>query len=364
MRFESVKAIFARWGVSFSLAAFIVGLSNVSFAQYYAVPSETMPYNAYGLHSNPSLTHAYDYSNQAALDADTPQRFKPVVGLEMGIISLARETPTSQILAVDPSNNVLLDANQLQGNMGTGLDATLSLLNLFSDHKAVDVQLRFFQAGDMNATEHISSTANTTFFFNSIPASPVIENDVIYESRLRSVEANLVARTPYRLRFLTGFRFFEADERFDIFDSINSSSNSIIGVRSRAENTMAGFQLGTEGTLYSNRLSRIFGSFKWAILNNDFVGTATVADPTTGSSVQGDAYDSTTSQMLDFQLGGSLNVSRWLSLYAGYQGLVVSDIGLGLEQSRVASVFAGSSNPVSFQDAQYHGFRLTGMATW
>jgi hypothetical protein len=364
MRCENVRDLFVRWGISFSLATLVVGSSSVSVAQHNAELSEPMQYNSFDHPSYPSFTQASVYSNQAALDSNTLERFKPVVGLEIGTISLSRESPASQILAEDPSGTTLLDANQLQGDMGTGLDATLNLFNLFSDQKAVDVQCRYFQAGDMNATERITSTGNTTFFFSSIPSSPVTDNDVIYESRLRSVETNLVARTPYRLRFLTGFRFFEIDERFDIYDAVNSTSSSITGFRSRAENTMAGVQFGTEGTLYSNRLSRIFGSFKWAVLNNDFVGTATVADPATGNDIQGDAYDSTTSQLLDFQLGGSLNCSRWLSLYAGYQGLVVSDVGLGLEQSRVANVFAGSSNPVSFLDTQYHGFRLTGMATW
>ena len=82
-----------------------------------------------------------------------------------------------------------------------------------------------------------------------------------------------------------------------------------------------------------------------------------------GSPVQADARDSVSSQLLDFQLGSSLSFSRWFSLYAGYQGLVASDIALALEQSRNASLFA-NNNPVFLSDSQWHGFKITGMATW
>jgi len=202
-----------------------------------------------------------DFSNQGALDLNTPQRFKPVVGLEMGGIFLSRAAPDSQDFVFDGSGNVLLNANQLQGDLGSGLDSTLNLFNLFSDHNAVDVQMRFFQATDISATETITASQVVPVFFNSLPATPVGSNDVTYESQIRSFESNLVARTPYRFRFLAGFRFFEVDEIFDVIDTANSSPSAILGVRSRAENTMAGGQVGVEGTILSNRWSRLFGSF-------------------------------------------------------------------------------------------------------
>lgn len=316
-------------------------------------------------HPNPFGNHGSgDFSNQAALDADTPLRHKPVVGLEMGVVALARETPESQTLVEDNVGNPIFDANQLQGSMGAGLDTTLNFFNLFSDCKAIDVQLRFFQAGDMASTQRVTSSANTTIFFNSIPATPVASNDVIYESRVRSFEANLVGRTPYRLRFLMGYRFFELDERFDINNAVTSSSNSTLGVFSIAENTMGGFQVGSEATLLTNGHSRIFGAFKYAILNNDVVGSARAVDANTTTPAQADTYDSVTSSLLDFQLGGSIGFTRSLSLYAGYQGLVLSDVILGLEQSRQGGVIGTTSNLPYYQDAQFHGFKITGMATW
>ncbi len=304
----------------------------------------------------------FDFSNQGSLDRNTPLRFKPVVGLEMGGIWLSRKAPDSQDFVFDGTGNTLLNADQLQGNMGCGLDATLSLFNLFGDSKAVDVQMRFFQASDMAAHETLTATSVIPVFYNSVPATPAASYNLDYESQIRSFEANLVARTPYRLRFLAGFRFFEVDEIFNVIDNTSSSSTTTLGSFSRSENTMAGGQIGAEGTLLSNGYSRLFGSFKWALLSNDVVGTASAND-SSGNPVQADARDNIASQLLDFQIGSSLGLSRYFSLYTGYQGLVASDIALGLEQSRNASLFA-NNNPVFVSDSQWHGFKITGMFTW
>ena len=154
-----------------------------------------------------------DFSNQGALDLNTPLRFKPVVGLEMGGIWLSRRAPDSQDIVLDGTGNVLLNAQDLQGRMGAGLDTTLSLFNLFSDHNAVDVQMRFFQASDITANQTISATEVLPLFFQGIPANVVNSFDIFYDSQIRSFEANLVARTPYQMRLLAGFRFFEVDEK-------------------------------------------------------------------------------------------------------------------------------------------------------
>lgn len=305
---------------------------------------------------------AFDFSNQGSLDLDTPQRFKPVVGLEMGGIWLGRSANKPQDLVFDGTGNLLLDSSQLQGKMGAGLDSTLNLFNFFSDQNAIDVQMRFFQAGDMQAHQTITATQVSPHFFSGVPAIPSNSYDINYETRIRSFESNLVARTPYRIRFLAGFRFFEVDEIYDVIDNPNTSSSLRIGFFSKAENTMAGGQLGAEGTLLSNGHSRVFGSFKWALLANDMVGSAR-ASTAAGAPLQADARDSITSQLLDFQLGSSLSLSRTLSFYAGYQGLMASDIALALEQNKNASIFT-NSNPVYTADTQWHGFKITGMATW
>ncbi len=125
---------------------------------------------------------------------------------------------------------------------------------------------------------------------------------------------------------------------------------------------MAGGQVGIESTLLTNGCSRLFGSFKWALLSNDVVGSARATD-SLGNPMQSDARDSISTQLLDFQLGGSLSLSRWFSFYAGYQGLVLSDVALALEQSR-NGFLPIDSTPVYDTTAQLHGFKISGMATW
>ena len=332
--------------------------------------SRTLPYWCFIVAVFPSVISSlaigqsmFDFSNQASLDLDTPQRFKPVVGVEMGVIALSRSAPNSQNLVFDENLNVIFNANQLQGDMGTGLDATFNLFNFFSDSKAVDIQMRYFQAADIRAQETITSAEVIPLFFSVIPLTPPGSEDIFYNSQIRSFESNIVFRTPYRIRLLTGFRFFEVDEIFNCINNDLSSPTQTVGFFSKSENTMAGGQVGAEGTLLTNGYSRIFGSFKWALLNNDAVGSAEAAD-TSGNPVQADARDSISSQLLDFQLGGSLNFSRWFSIYGGYQGLVASDIALALEQSRNGSIFNNNANPVFTSDAQWHGFKISGMATW
>jgi hypothetical protein len=324
-----------------------------------------IPHISFGQSPSDPWAASYQYDvgmcNQAALDSNTPQRFQPVFGLDVGAIWLGRTTPDSQTLVVDQNGNALSNANQLKGSMGDGLDASLSFFNLFRD-KPIDFQMRFFQASDMTATQTLTATQVIPVFYGGIPATPTNSNDLFYQSQIRSFEANAVFRTPFRLRFLTGFRYFEVDEIYDVIDNVNSSAGVTAGFSSRAENMMAGGQVGAEGTLISNDNGRVFGSFKWAYLGNNAFGAASAAD-SSGGLLEEIAEDSISSQLLDFQLGGALGLSKRFSIYAGYQGLVASDLSLALNQNQNASIFAGT-NPIFKSDGQWHGFKVNLVSIW
>jgi hypothetical protein len=325
------------------------------------------PISAFGqIPSNLWEGHGQNYDvgmcNQAALDSITPQRFDPVFGFDVGAIWLSRTTPDSQNLVFDQNANVLSNANQLKGSMGDGLDASLSFYNVFRE-TPVDVQMRFFQASDMTAEQTLTATQVIPLFYNGIPANPTNSNDLFYQTQIRSFEANAVYRTPFRVRFLTGVRWFEVDEIYDITDNVNSANGVIVGTFSRAENTMLGGQVGAEGTVISNDNGRVFGSFKWAFLGNDAFGAARATNAASGALLEAVAKDSISSQLLDFQLGGALGLSRRFSVYAGYQGLVASDLSLALNQNDNASIFAGT-NPIFRSDGQWHGFKLNLVSIW
>ena len=328
---------------------FVLAISHISFGQE---PSDPWAAN-----------YQYDVGmcNQAALDSSTPQRLQPVFGLDVGAIWLSRTTPDSQTLVFDQNGNSLSNANQLKGSMGDGLDMSLSFFNVLHE-KPIDFQMRFFQASEMTARQTLTATQVVPLFYDGVPLNPTNSNDLFYQTQIRSFEANAVYRTPFRLRFLTGFRFFEVDEIYDIIDNVNSTNGVNVGFFSRAENTMAGGQVGAEGTLISNDNGRVFGSFKWAFLGNDAFGAARAANPA-GGLLEEVAKDSISSQLLDFQLGGALGLSKRFSIYAGYQGLVASDLSLALNQNQNASIFAGT-NPIFKSDGQWHGFKVNLVSVW
>ena len=166
--------------------------------------------------------------NQAALDCNTLQRFKPVFGIDVGAIWLSRQTPNSQNLVFDQNANVLLNANQLKGSSGDGLDTTISFFNIFRE-RPIDFQMRFFQASDMSAEQTLTATQVVPLFYRAVPINPTNSNSLLYETKMRSFEANIVYRTPFRIRLLTGFRFFEVDEIYDVVDNVSSSSSTRVG---------------------------------------------------------------------------------------------------------------------------------------
>ncbi len=299
--------------------------------------------------------------NPGSLNLCTPSPCKARHSLEIGGIWLAPSTPDSQELAYNDIGDVLLNADQLQGDMNGGIDATFKLFNVLKKNEIFDFQMRYFQVGDMEANRTVSNeNPITDIFFQGFPVNPVNSYDFNSESRIRSFESNLVVRTPFRLSLLGGFRYVEIDEAYNVFDYV-TDPNIVYQALSRADNTMAGGQIGAEGTLLSRGRGRILGSFKWAWLSNDVVGSAT-ADNAFGNRLQADARDTISSQLLDFQLGGSINIP-YVVLYVGYQGLVASDIALALEQNRNASLFV-NTNPVFTSDSQWHGLKFTSTIMW
>jgi hypothetical protein len=356
MQRTNCQKSFRRLGLRFILST-MLGCVGHAYSQEYATNDQYL-----GAHSGASYSDG-SFSNQAVLDSTSPRRLHHIVGLDLGILALGRSTPADSVIAVDQFGNTLLNASQVQGDMGAGLDASLDFYNLFSNQVPVDVEMRFFQADDMGTIVNLSSQEVNGVFFNAVPADPPNSGGILTQSKVRSFESNLVARTPYRFRFLVGFRFFELDEIFDFIDNVETTTTERIGFFSRAENTMSGIQVGTEVTLLTNGASRLFGSFKYGLMNNDVVGSAEAQNPVTGGEMQSDVYDSTTSNLLDFQIGGSLCLSRTFSLYCGYQGIVLEDVILGITQSQNNSIFVESSQPF-YESTQFHGFKISGMATW
>lgn len=339
----------------------VLGFANVLGLTSFAQVEGELPSVPYVEHSAGSSDMEYAAIGPGeALDLATPMRFKPVMGIELGAVWLRRSTPDSFNFVFDQASNVLLNMNQMQGSVGDGFDTKLHFYNLFSDCKAIDLEMRFFQASDMNFDQTVTATQVIPVFFNAVPATPATANEILYESRVRSFETNLVARTPYRVRLLGGYRYFELAEDFNIFDNTGSTPTL---VRSRTRNGMHGGQIGTEAVVVSNAHCKIWGSFKWAALGNDVGGNAVAVNPATGGALVSILSGTNTAHLLDFELTASLAITRSFSIYSGYQGLAAYGVGLATSQSRDLSIFA-ANNPIVFDDAQWHGFKLGCVATF
>ena len=293
----------------------------------------------------------------------TPDDCEAWYDAEVGFISLFRSQPSSMPFVFTPSASVLLDMNELSGNGGRGFDGMLNAKRVVGGNHPLDFQMRFFESREMLfSREIIAAPAVVPVFYNGIPATPVNNYRVHYETDLQSAEMNL--RTPVfqRLYAVAGIRYFEVEEQFDIIDSAASTPDTLVGFFSGIDNDAFGGQLGLEGVLLSGKRGRITGGVKWALLSNSVRGTA-IANDTSGNPLTTRLAQTESTQLIDLQLGGSLAIVDWLSLYGGYQGLIGSDFALGPTQSRVSSLIL-PVNPVTFESSQWHGYRIGVAMTW
>ncbi len=141
-----------------------------------------------------------------AVELNNPLKFKPVFGAEIGLYLLNARDPGSVSVCLRRQRRTLLNFNEMQGDEGAGLDAVINLYNLFSDCKPLDMNFRFFQAGQMEFDQYLGATRITPIFYNGIPANPVNAEHVEYDTLVRSFEANFAYRLPLRFRLVAGFR--------------------------------------------------------------------------------------------------------------------------------------------------------------
>ncbi len=309
-----------------------------------------------------SVISDFEYSQSRpiqAIDLNTPIRFKPVLGIELGFVSLVRNTPDSQPFVFDQDGNTLLNMDDMRGDPGIGFDSVVNLYNLFSDHRAIDLNFRYFSSGNMSYDESVRATQVTPVFYSGIPVSPSGEERFEYESKLDSTEFNVGVRLLPRTRLIAGFRHLRLEERFDITEVINSTTT---GYFSSTNNRLYGGQVGIEATPISNNWGQLSGSVKYAFCNDNIGGNASAADAS-GSPISTTVSGDSDATILDLQLGGTLFLTRSLSLYSGYQGLLLEDIATAPDQIVNATIFSPLNNP-TLGDAQFHGFAMRFVGVW
>lgn len=255
------------------------------------------------------------------------------VGAEVGVIGLVRQKPSAQILAFDRSFNVLLDADELQGEMQFGLSTKIDVYQVSNAWGGLDLQLGYWGINSMDATRTLVADQVRTIFFQRTTAAVLTTMNYNYSSNLYSGEANLRMRNTARVRPLVGMRYLKLEDTFDHF---NFANGGVIGFFSLTNNSLYGAQVGLEATVLRYRSWDWFGICKYSAMHNRVEGSAEAA---VGSSPVVKNYgESSFCSLIDGETGLTFHFVDGLQFKASYQALYASDIATGSDQSRAIDI--------------------------
>jgi hypothetical protein len=265
----------------------------------------------------------------------------------VGTIGLVRETPDSQVIAVDENGVPILNADKLQGSMEFGFKAMLEVREVSPWFGGTDLQLGYFGINSLDADKTVNALEVNSIFFFAFPAQPPTSFNFLYSSNLYSGEANLRFLSRQRIRPIAGLRYFKLEDTYDVFQ--NNSTGGRDGFFSITNNSLFGGQFGLEGDFYRNQRVNFYGFGKVAALHNEVEGTATARN---GFRI---FSDSTYTTLIDAGTGANIHFAGPLSFKVGYRSLFASDLALGIDQNGALPLFAPSAGSVKFNSQHYHG---------
>lgn len=275
-------------------------------------------------------------------------------GVELGVIGLVRQKPTNQIIATNQSNQVLLNADELQGDMQFGLAAKIDVYQISNSFGGTDLQLGYFGINSLDATRSVADQEVHTRFFLNTTANPITSYNYIYSSNLYSGEANFRLWNTQRFRPLVGMRYLKLEDTFDQFDFVDGGGT--LGFYSLTNNSLFGAQFGLEGTILRYRSWDWYAIGKYGAMHNRVEGSAMAA---VGSTDAVKNYDGTNfSSLVDVQTGLIYRYVEQLQFRAAYQALYASDVASGIDQSGGIDFF-GTPDQVIFDSRFWQGVSLS-----
>lgn len=297
-----------------------------------------------------------DNSSISTLIAEdwTQRRTGDYVGAELGVVGLVRQKPNSQVLATDKFNQVLLNADELQGDMQFGVVAKVDLYQVANAFGGTDLQLGYWGINSLDATRTVTSPDEVrTSFFGGTTSDPIFAYNYNYSSNLYSGEANFRLYHAQRLRPLIGIRYLKLE---DTFNQVEFTSSGTAGFFSLTNNSLFGAQLGLEATLLRYRSWDWFAVGKYGAMHNSVECSALAAPGgvDTTRNFDGSSYCS----LVDGQTGLIFRFVDALHFRAAYQALYCSDIATGVDQSGSIDFFS-SSNQIFFDSRFWQGVSLS-----
>lgn len=194
-------------------------------------------------------------------------------------------------------------------------------------------ELTFFDFNSFASTIDADGQNVRPFFFQALPATIGNSFDLVYESRLKSVEINSWVRQSATKRTAFGVRHLNLDEVY------NTQTSPTSGLFSRTDNDLWGLTKSWERRRpILNRLNLVGGLNVGLYLNraNIDVDTLNVDDNSSAKNLAGN---------LGFNVGIRYRVSNNVSFRFGYEGLALFGVALASTQSLNQQILNGLEDP-------------------
>jgi opacity protein-like surface antigen len=223
-----------------------------------------------------------------------------------------------------------------------GHETTLRYRFLIANDGGTGFEITGYEFEEFNGSLALEGEGITPQFFGGIPADPADAYVANYKSRLTNIEANAWRRSGERLKLGLGLRHFKLEEEFDIEISADQSSTGT--TTGTSEN---GFFSDTENKIFGAQLmARVYRPVTNKVyleggVNGGYGFNRITTDSDT-ANIDSHTEENTGTGFFSFNGGVTLRPMDGLSLRAGYEGLLLTDVALSPDQSQSINAFSGT----------------------
>ncbi len=278
-----------------------------------------------------------------------------------GAIFLTRNSPSTQVLAVDGGANSILNAQAFNFGTGAGVD-----LNALRHGDVYDVDFRYFQVNGMSAHEQLFPPGGSAAlpFGNPVALFPIPRLDAYYTTQIQSVELNLRKNLAPRFTVLAGFRYIALDDDLQHQFNLSGDGFSIYHYNIDAINRLYGGQIGLDAVVFSRGRFQVETAAKAGIYGNTARNALRISVFELPTVTVG-GHSSPTSFVGDWNFSGIFQLNEHWALRGGYQLLWLSGVALSTQQYPYLSPTPWAGQGVATNgDLFLHGALASIQARW
>jgi hypothetical protein len=270
----------------------------------------------------------------------------PTFTFTVDVPVLTRTNAGDQIIVFDNAMQPLFNASDLT----LSTEGAIRLDLIFYDESGWDLEFAYLGTEDFSANKTLEGDELVPLFFNTVPAEPADEYQVLYETNLASLEFNLRRRCGPHVSLLAGIRAVQLHEAFDIM-TVNSGG---LGVYSKSYNHLWGAQIGGDFRWWLNGVVALSASLKAGAYNNKIQVYANAINAQVDDNVE---YYHDTDEVAflgEAMVGIIISMGHRAALRLGYMAIITDGIAVGPDQSGSLDMF-NSIGEVHVTGPQYHG---------